>query len=124
MRELLMNTKEKVMSLKDIQKQVDDWINLHKEGYWPPFEMFTHLEQEAGELGREISHIHGHEKKKKGHKTKGLGGEIADMLFSLFCIANFHGIYDLNKAFQRMMKQKQQGRDKDRFKKREEEKNV
>ena len=42
-----------------------------------------------------------------------LGGEIADVMFSLICLANKHGI-DLDKAWEKGM-DKRNGRDKNRF---------
>ncbi len=103
------------MPLKEIQKQVDDWVKQYKIGYFKPHEILAHLMQEVGELAREISHVHGVEKKKPGHKTKGLEQEIADVIFPLVCLANSKKI-DLDKAFKKTMDKCYQ-RDKNRWKK-------
>ncbi len=103
------------MALKEIQKQVDQWTNQYDPQYWPPHEILAHLMQEVGELAREVSHLHGVEKKKKGHKTKGLENELIDILFPLICLANSQGI-DLDKAFDKMM-DKLNKRDRDRWEK-------
>lgn len=103
------------MKLEDLQKQVDDWVSNpnYSVKYFPPFEMCAQLTEETGEICREISHIHGHKKKKDGEKTDGLEGEIGDVLFALACLANSHDI-DLASAFEASM-DKKNNRDKKRF---------
>ena len=104
------------MPLKEIQKQVDDWVKQYKIGYFKPYEILAHLTQEIGELAREISHLHGVEKKKYGQGAKDLGDEIVDVIFALVCLANSKGI-DLDKAFKKMMRKKLNKRDKNRWEK-------
>ena len=104
------------MPLKEIQKQVDQWTSQYDPQYWSPHEILAHLIQEVGELAREISHLHGVEKKKYDEKAKDLDGEIVDVIFALVCLANSKGI-DLDKAFKRMMKEKLNKRDKNRWEK-------
>ncbi len=109
------------MPLKEIQKQVDDWVKRYKIGYFKPFEILAHLTQEVGELAREVSHLHGAEKKKYGQGAKNLGDEIIDVLFPLICLANSKGI-DLDKVFKKMMKEKLNKRDKNRWQRKDESK--
>ena len=45
------------MTLKDIQKEVDDWINQFKIGYWKPHEVLARLTEETGELAKAILNI-------------------------------------------------------------------
>ena len=68
------------MTLKDIQKEVDDWINQFKIGYWKPHEVLARLTEETGELAREINHIYGPKKKKSTEETKELSNEMADII--------------------------------------------
>jgi len=103
------------MSLKNKQKEVDEWISQYPEGYWEPHALVTHALEELGEVAREIHNIHGPKKRKSTEEDGDLGGEIADVLFSMICLANKHDI-DLDKAFQKTM-DKCYGRDKDRFEK-------
>jgi len=103
------------MALKEIQKQVDDWVNQYKIGYWKPHEIMSRLSEEVGELAREISHVHGPKKKKDSEGENEIGDEIADVIFTLVCLANSHDI-DLDKSFKKTM-DKCYGRDKDRFEK-------
>src|SRR3989344_1557382 len=101
------------MSLKNIQKQVDEWVKQYPEGYWEPHAIVTHAMEELGEVAREIHHIHGPKKRKKTEDDGDLGGEIADVMFSIICLANKHNI-DLDASWEKGMA-KRNGRDKDRF---------
>jgi len=103
------------MSLKEIQSEVDAWVKLHKIGYWKPHEILARITEETGELAREINHIYGPKQKKSSEDINELSDEIADIIFSLSCLANSLDI-DLDESFQRVMN-KCYGRDKDRFEK-------
>ena len=103
------------MALKDIQKQVDDWIQQYKIGYFTPHEILARITEEVGELAREINHIYGPKKKKSTEETKELSDEIADTIFALVCLANSQKI-DLDKSFKNAI-DKCYGRDKDRWEK-------
>jgi NTP pyrophosphatase (non-canonical NTP hydrolase) len=100
------------MSLREIQKIVDKWINQFEEGYWPPLSMFASVVEEVGELGREINNLEGYKKKLVGETTN-ISLELADIIFSIICIANYYKI-DLEKAFLETMK-KYTGRDFNRW---------
>ena len=101
------------MSLKDIQREIDDWVQQYKIPYWKPHEILTRLAEEVGELAREINHLFGPKKKKSEEEKKEMGDEIADIIFTLGCLANSQGI-DLDESFKRVM-DKCYGRDKDRW---------
>ncbi|MBI4441245.1 nucleotide pyrophosphohydrolase [Candidatus Woesearchaeota archaeon] len=103
------------MSLKDVQKEVDNWINQYKLGYFKPLEILARLTEETGELAREINHLYGPKKKKPSEDVKDLADEMGDIIFTLACLANSHNI-DLEQAFQRVMA-KYNDRDKDRYEK-------
>jgi|TARA_B100001971_G_C18150055_1_gene515308 NTP pyrophosphatase (non-canonical NTP hydrolase) len=103
------------MTLNDVQKQVDDWTSQYKIPYWQPHEILARLIEEIGELAREINHIHGPKKKKSEEETKELGMEVADIIFTLCCLANSKKI-SLDESFKKVM-DKCYGRDKDRFEK-------
>lgn len=103
------------MPLKQIQKEVDDWIQQYKEGYWKPLEIIARLAEESGELAREVNHRFGPKKKKSSEDIKEIEDEIGDILFTLVCLSNSLKI-DMNKAFGKAM-DKCYGRDKDRFEK-------
>ena len=84
-------------SLKTVQKIVDDWINQFEEGYWPPLSMLAAIVEETGELAREINDTEGFKKKRRPDNAS-LRLELADLLFSIICIANYYHI-DLDEAF-------------------------
>ena len=104
------------MSMKDIQKQVDDWVQQYKVAYWPVFEQLARLTEEVGELAREINHRYGSKPKKHTEEKKELEDELGDVLFTIVALANSQGL-DLDEAWQRVMA-KCYGRDKERWKKR------
>ncbi|MCF7836084.1 MAG: hypothetical protein K9M15_03100 [Candidatus Marinimicrobia bacterium] len=45
------------MSLRQFQKQVDDWISQYEEGYWPPYAILTRIQEEVGELATEVERL-------------------------------------------------------------------
>jgi NTP pyrophosphatase (non-canonical NTP hydrolase) len=101
------------MTIVQAQKLVDEWINKFEEGYWPPLSMLASLTEEVGELAREINHREKIKKKKETELKGDLGMELADVLFSLICIANYYEI-DLNFQLSKVM-DKYSVRDKDRW---------
>lgn len=105
------------MAFKEVQKDVDDWTNQYKYPYWQPLEILARLTEETGELARELNHMFGAKKKKPTEDKKELSLEIADVIFTLFCLANSQGI-NLDEAWKGTM-DKCYGRDKDRYEKKE-----
>jgi len=103
------------MTIKDYQKQVDKWARQFNPPYWPVYEQLAHLTEELGELAREINHEFGVKKKKAGERENTIGAELADMLFTICCIANNLEI-DLDEEFRKHMTEKEYGRDANRFK--------
>ncbi len=100
------------MSLKDIQKNVDDWIKT-TSGYFHPLEILACITEEHGELAREINNRHGPRTKKSPEDTADIANEITDIMFNLTCLANSHNI-DLDEAWKKKM-EKCHGRDKNRY---------
>lgn len=103
------------MSLKNVQKEVDTWAQQYKIPYWKPLEIMARLTEETGELAREVNHLYGAKSKKPDEGTRSMGGEIADIIFTLCCLANSQNI-DLDEAFKSVM-DKCYGRDQYRFEK-------
>ena len=103
------------MVLSKIQKEVDDWVKQYKIGYFKPLEIMARLTEEVGELAREINHRYGPKKKKKNEAKQEIGEEIADIIFTLTCLANSLNI-DLDESFAKVMK-KLKTRDRKRWKK-------
>jgi len=44
----------KALTIKEVQKIVNGWINQFEESYWPPLSMLASLVEEVGELERLI----------------------------------------------------------------------
>lgn len=103
------------MALKDLQEQVEKWTSQFEPQYWQPHEILARLIEEVGELAREINHLYGPKPKKSSEDKRELGEEIADVIFTLFCLANSKGI-NLDEAWKQII-DKHNTRDANRFQK-------
>ncbi len=103
------------MAIKPYQQAVDEWAQQYKVPYWQPLEIMARLTEEVGELARELNHRFGPKKKKATEDVAEIGDEIADILFTVFCLANSQGI-DLDESFGKVL-EKIRVRDGDRFEK-------
>ena len=101
--------------MKKIQKEVDEWVQSYKIGYFKPLEILARLTEEVGELARELNHRFGPKKKKATEDTKDVESEMADIIFTLACLANSLDL-DLDRGFKGVMG-KIKSRDKDRWEK-------
>jgi NTP pyrophosphatase (non-canonical NTP hydrolase) len=102
------------MTLKNLQEEVDKWAQQFKKPYWRPLSMLARLTEETGEVAKEINDLYG-DKKKRIKTEKGLGDELADVIFTVVCIANRDKI-SLQNYWDKMMKEKHYGRDNNRYK--------
>jgi len=101
-------------TLKEFQSEIDKWIQKHG-GYWPPLSMLSAIMEEVGELAREINFLEGHKPKKSNDKKEAsLGEELADLIFSVLCLANYYKI-DLTEKLKNILS-KYTKRDAFRFK--------
>ena len=105
-------------TIHQAQQIVDDWITQFEEGYWPPLSMLASIVEEIGELAREINHLEEIKKKKSSEPDSDLGMEMADILFSLICLANNYNI-NLEDNFKKVML-KYDSRDENRWTKKQE----
>jgi NTP pyrophosphatase (non-canonical NTP hydrolase) len=103
------------MSLKQNQKEVDDWIKQYKVGYFEPFQNLARIIEEVGEVARELHHRFGLKKKKATEKEADLEEELGDVIYAVICLANSLNL-DLDRAWRKVMK-KVYSRDKDRWEK-------
>ena len=85
------------MTIKELQKQVDDWIEKYGVRYFNELTNMAILTEEVGELARIISRKYGEQSFKKGEKSN-LAEEMSDILFVLICLANQTNV-DLESAF-------------------------
>jgi NTP pyrophosphatase (non-canonical NTP hydrolase) len=102
-------------SLHDIQQRIDALLQVYEKPYWSPLSNIARLVEEVGEVARIINHEYGDKPKKPSEKADDLEDELADVLWTVICLANQKGI-DLDKGIERAI-DKLVVRDKDRFKK-------
>ena len=102
------------MTIKEAQKQVDNWIKAIGVRYFSELTNMTILTEEVGELARIMARTYGDQSFKKSDLDKNLGDEMADVLWVLICLANQTGV-DLTEAFEKNI-EKKTIRDKDRHK--------
>lgn len=101
------------LTLRAAQQRVDEWISRYRAGYWPPLANLARLVEETGELARLLNHREGHKPKKSGEPEQDLGLELADILYTVICLANSLDV-DLQDAFERVM-HKVETRDANRY---------
>ncbi len=102
------------MEIKDLQKDVDQWIKTIGVRYFNELTNLAILTEEVGELARIISRKYGEQSFKNKEEENNLGDEMADVLWVLVCLANQTGV-DLEDAIKRNI-EKKTVRDKDRHK--------
>ncbi len=100
-------------TIRDWQREVDEWIQSDGGGYWEPLVNLARIAEEVGETARLLNHLFGSKPKKAGEAPQELGMELADILFAVICLANSQGI-DLQESFDRVL-DKYRVRDKDRY---------
>ena len=93
------------MTIKEIQKNVDEWINTTGIRYFNPLTNTAILMEEVGEVARIMARQYGEQSFKKSEEEINLGDEMADVLFVLVCLANQTGI-DLTEAFEKNLSKK------------------
>ena len=92
----------KEKSMKEMQREVDEYIGQFREGYFGPLSMLARMTEEVGELAREGNHLFGEKPKKPDEEASSLEMELGDLLFIIICFANSQGI-DLEEAFNKVM---------------------
>ncbi|MDO8513419.1 MAG: nucleotide pyrophosphohydrolase [bacterium] len=103
------------MSLKPLQKEVDDWVRQFTKPYFQPLSQFARLAEELGEVARVLNYLHGDKKPKATEDYSDLEEELGDVLFTLICLANSQNI-DLDQSWQKVM-DKCHNRDNNRYEK-------
>ena len=101
------------MTIKEAQEAVDQWIKKYGVRYFSELTNMACLTEEVGELARVIARTYGDQSFKKGEKPN-LGGEMADILWVLICLANQTGV-DLTEELQKSFDKKTR-RDSERHK--------
>ena len=106
--------KFKMMTIKDAQQTVDQWINTTGVRYFSELTNMAILTEEVGEVARIMARRYGDQSFKESDKQVELADELADVLWVLICLANQTGV-DLTAAFERNIEKKTK-RDAERHK--------
>ena len=101
------------MSLQVYQKQIDESVQDLATPYWQPLSQLARLSEEVGEVERILNAQYGDKPKKPTEAHEDLGDELADVLYTVLCLANSQNIA-LDEPMQRAIS-KLTIRDKDRF---------
>ncbi len=91
--------------MKEIQKQVDNYIKEFGVRYFNELTNMAILTEEVGEVARIIARRYGEQSEKGLESTLDLGDELADVLFVVCCLANQTGV-DLSAAFEKNIQKK------------------
>ncbi|NJN35640.1 MAG: nucleotide pyrophosphohydrolase [Saprospiraceae bacterium] len=104
------------MTIQEVQKTVDTWINTIGIRYYNELTNTAILMEEVGEVARLMARLYGEQSFKTPEAAataqEDLADEMADVLFVLVCLANQTGI-DLTQALGKNLDKKTK-RDKDR----------
>ena len=100
-------------TLKEYQKLVDDQLQPYLKPYWDPLSNMARLTEEAGEVARILNHQFGDKPKKDTEEHEDLADELADIIYTVICLANSQGI-ELDPALERAIA-KLETRDAGRF---------
>lgn len=103
-----------MMTIKDAQQTVDQWINTTGVRYFSELTNLAILTEEVGEVARIMARRYGDQSFKESDKQVELADELADVLWVLICLANQTGV-DLTAAFERNIEKKTK-RDAERHK--------
>ena len=93
------------MTVEELQKKVDDWINAHGVRYFDELTNMALLSEEVGEVARIIARKYGEQSFKEGEEEFDLADELADVLFVLICLANQTGV-NLSEAIEKNLLKK------------------
>ena len=97
--------KDKDLTISDLQKNVDDWINDIGVSYFSELTQLGQLMEEVGEVSRIVTRTYGDQSFKKGEKKSNLSDELSDVLFTITCLANQTGV-DLTRAIRKNLDKK------------------
>lgn len=93
------------MTLEELQKTVDQWVEKYGVRYFNELTNMAVLTEEVGEVARIMARTYGEQSAKETDLNKSLADELADVLWVLTCIANQTGV-DLTDALQRNIEKK------------------
>lgn len=93
------------LTIKEIQKKVDDWIKTYGLRYFNELTNMAILTEEVGELARLVARTYGEQSFKETDKNRNIADEMADIFWVLVCMANQMNV-DLTDAFLKNLEKK------------------
>jgi len=93
------------ITLREAQRQVDEWITTIGVRYFSPLTNLAILTEEVGEVARILARRYGDQSEKPSDAALDLGDELADVLWVVLALANQTQI-DLTSALQRNIDKK------------------
>ena len=90
------------LTFRQSQKLVDRWVREQGTDYWHPLAQLARLTEELGETARLVNHLYGEKPKRPDESEQELGLELADLLYTIICLANSQDI-DLQDSFERVL---------------------
>lgn len=106
-------------TLHQYQTEIDTMLQEYEKPYWHPLSQLARMIEEVGEISRILNHQYGDKPKKKTDEHADLADELADVLYTVICLANSQNI-QLELPFQKAIT-KLETRDKGRFAKKKPE---
>lgn len=94
-----------MMTIKELQQRVDEWINTTGVRYFSPLTNMTILTEEVGEVARIMARRYGDQSEKPSDQGRDLSDELADVIWVVTCLANQTGV-DLTEAIERNFEKK------------------
>ena len=101
------------LTLRAAQALVDAWMRERGWSYWHPLSQLARMSEELGEVARVVNHLYGEKPKKAEETEQDLGLELADLLYTMICLANDKGV-DLQRSLEQVL-EKYGGRDAARY---------
>lgn len=93
------------LTIKEIQKKVDDWIKTYGVRYFNELTNMAILTEEVGELARLVARTYGEQSFKETDKNRNIADEMVDIFWVLVCMANQMNV-DLTDAFLKNLEKK------------------
>lgn len=81
----------------DYRTEVEE---IHQQrGYWSPLTIMGRLNEENGEVSRELNHLYGEKKKRSSENAGDIEEEIGDILYTIICFANANGYDNFDRSW-------------------------
>jgi NTP pyrophosphatase (non-canonical NTP hydrolase) len=78
------------LTLRQYQHRVDEWITTYGVRYFSELNILAQLVEEVGEVARIVGRRYGEQS--GDDPARSLGDELADVLFTIACLANKTGL--------------------------------